>query len=592
VPSRPVTQVLRAFLPFVRPYWRGFVPAVVGVVAMGFVGLITPWPFKFLIDDVLKVARPGERVDISASFMLAIAGAILAIAFVQGLLNFMKEFFLSATGQHVTFELRRSLFCHLQRLSLGFHDHNRTGDLVTRVMSDVSEVEKIISDGLVGGGITSLLQLAGMLVVMVVVDWRLGLVAALSAPPTVVVAARYRKRLKAQASIVRQKEGDIASLAQETMSSIRVVKAFRREVFTSKRFEAQTDEMLRASIRVDRLTAAFTWMLNVMSAASLAPVVLVGAYRVAAGALSAGTLVVFIQYMRDLQAPLMSLSKLSLKVTGARVRAERILEVFQERPAIEEDPDAPVAPQFKGRIDLKHVSFGYTPDRLVLRDVTIRVDPGEIVAVVGPTGTGKSTLASLVLRLYDPSEGSVQIDGRDIRTYRLDSVIDQISVVLQEPLLFQTSIRENIAYGKPDASLTDITEAARMTYCDEFIGKLPEGLDTIVGERGITLSGGQRQRIAIARAVIRNAPILILDEPATGLDAEAEVTVLRALERLMAGRTTLMITHKQSSVERANRIYVLADGQVVEEGTSEELMDRQGLYTRLFSDRKVECLFQ
>ncbi|MGH8899324.1 MAG: ABC transporter ATP-binding protein [Egibacteraceae bacterium] len=573
--------MLRTFAPFVRPHWRGSVPAVLGVVATSLLGLLTPWPLKFLIDDVLKVGALGERPDIRAPVVLAIVVALIAIAFVQGLFSFLKEFFLSVTCQRAAFGLRRTLFSHLQRLSLTFHDEKRTGDLITRVTSDVSRIEELISDSLLVSGVTSLLQSVGMAVVMLAVDRPMGLVACVVAPPIIAIGARYRTRLRAEARAVREKEGLIASLTQEAMSSIRLVKAFRREEFECKRFEAHTKEILEANIRMDRLKAGFSWTMAVVRATSLAALVLVGAYRVAAGALSAGTLVVFIQYMNSLQSPLLNLSQLSLKFAKVRYRAERIIEVLQERPTVQERPDAPAAPWFEGRIDIEHVWFGYSPDRLVLRDVTIKADPGEIVAIVGRTGSGKSTLASLILRLYDPIEGSVRIDGHDIRAYQLDSVANQISVVLQEPLLFQASIRENIAYGKPEATLKEIEDAARIAYCDEFIDKLPEGLDTVVGERGTTLSGGQRQRITIARAVIRNAPILILDEPTTGLDGESEAIVLRALERLMAGRTTLIIAHSLSTVSRANYIYVLANGQVIEEGPTEELVDSAEPYAHL-----------
>jgi ATP-binding cassette, subfamily B, bacterial len=319
-----------------------------------------------------------------------------------------------------------------------------------------------------------------------------------------------------------------------------------------------------------------------LTAGGLGALVFFGAQQVLAGALSAGVLVVFIQYMRDLQGPLNALSRLWAQLAKMMVRAERILEVLNERPAVEERPDARPAPSLRGEIRFEHVSFGYSPDQLVLRDVNIAILPGEVAAIVGPTGAGKSTLASLVMRLYDPDEGAIVVDGRDLRDYRLDSLVDQIAVVLQESLLFQASIRENIAYGKLKARSSEIEEAARVAYCDEFIERLPNGLDTLVGERGTTLSGGQRQRIAIARAVIRDAPILILDEPTTGLDADAEKIVMRAIERLMRGRTTLMIAHKLSTVRRADRIYVLDNGRVVDEGSHEGLLARGGGYARAF----------
>jgi ATP-binding cassette subfamily B protein len=308
-----------------------------------------------------------------------------------------------------------------------------------------------------------------------------------------------------------------------------------------------------------------------------------GAHQVIRGALSAGTLVVFIQYMRDLQGPLNTLSRLWTKLAKVMVRVERIMEVLDERPAVEQRPGARRAPRFEGNVKLDRVSFEYHPGEPVLKDMTVEIRPGETVAIVGSTGAGKSTLASLLLRLYDPAEGAVIVDGRDVRDYKLESYLDQISVVLQETLLFQTTIGENIAYGKPNASLEEIEEAARVAYCEEFIEKLPDGFDTVVGERGTTLSGGQRQRIAIARAVIRDAPILVLDEPTTGLDQESEETVMRALERLMEGRTTVMIAHKLSTVRRADRLYVIEGGEILEQGTHAELITNGGRYARAYA---------
>ena len=504
--DRGALVALQVFLPYVRLHWRGFALALVGVIASSLVSLIQPWPLKYLVDNVLRVGQASPEATSPMMIVLGIAGAIVAIAAFQGLFSYLEDFFLPAASERVAFAVRRALFAHMQRLSLAFHDKQRTGDMITRVINDVTKVQELVTDSLLTDGLSSVLQFVGMLTVMFVFDWKLGLVAMVWAPLVVLASTYFRQRIKDEEYYVRQREGNLTSHAQETISSIRVVKAFGRERHAIERFEKQAGEMAEGNVNVERLEARFSWVMTILTASGLAVLVAFGAQQVLAGTISAGTLIVFIQYMKQLQSPMNTLSRLWAKLARVAVRAERIMEVFNEQPAIEEHSRVKASPRLRGEIRLDHISFGYSLEQLVLQDIDIKVDPGEVAAIVGPTGAGKSTLASLILRLHEPMKGAILLDGHDIRDYKLNSYIDQISVVLQESLLFQTTIKENIAYGKPNASFKEIKEAARIAYCEEFIENLPNGFDTVVGERGGTLSGGQRQRIAIARAVIRDSP--------------------------------------------------------------------------------------
>lgn len=558
-------RAIALLLPYVRSEWRLVALSLGSVLAGSAVALLRPWPLKFLVDDVLKVGsgRAPTWSD-SRTLVLGVALAVLGIAVLQGLFSYTQKFWLSAVGERIGARVRSAVFTHLHRLSLTYHDRQRTGDLVTRVTSDVSKAQELVLDDLLVVALARSVQVGGMIVVMLVIDWPVGLVAALTIPLTSSTSAWFRRRLRVRAEEMREREGDIASMAQETMSSIRTVKALGRHHQATRRFDDASDDMMTAGIAVARLDAGFGWVLTIVSAAMLALVIGFGTYRVLSGALSAGTLIVFIQYMRDLQSPLLGLSRLQVKLTKASVRAERIIEVLDEPIAVNDSPSARPAPRLTGRVTFDDVSFGYEADRPVLCRVSLSLEPGEVVAVVGPSGAGKSTLASLLLRLYDPWTGAVLVDGADLRSLTLDSYVAQTAVVLQETLLFHVTVAENIAYGRPGASRNEIVAAAQLADADVFVRALPLGYDTVVGERGTTLSGGQRQRIAIARALVRDSPILVLDEPTTGLDPAAEGAVLDALDTLIRGRTTLLIAHSERTVRRADRVLQLEDGHLVE----------------------------
>jgi subfamily B ATP-binding cassette protein MsbA len=425
------------------------------------------------------------------------------------------------------------------------------------------------------------LTLVGMLGVMLYLNWRFTLIALSVAPFLFLVVLSYTRRIKKASREVRKKEGEIVSVMQEVLSSIRVVKAFAREDYEQKRLEEESLEGVEIGLRARALKAKLAPLVEVIVAVGTCLVLWFGARMVLSGALSAGSLVVFILYLGKMYKPMQQLSKMTDAYSKAVVGYERIREILDTHNEIKDIPGARRAPKFKGGIAFEDVSFGYEPDILVLKDVAFNIEPGQVAALVGPTGAGKSTIISLIPRFYDPTLGVVKVDGQDVRRFQQKSLRQQISFVLQETLLFHGPIWNNIAYGKPEATRSEILRAAEMANASEFIEKLPDGFNTILGERGVTLSGGQRQRIAIARALIRNTPILILDEPSSGLDAASEKLVFEALDRLMEGKTSIVIAHRLSTIRRANCIFVLQSGAIVERGNDDELMRAGGLYAEL-----------
>ncbi len=572
--------------PYVAARWTICAGAALAVLAGTAADLLRPWPLKLVFDYLLKditLWRGGfvPPVGSSRTWMLAIVcGLILCVWLLASLAAYFGDFLSNRLAEEVVFELRVAIFGHIQRLSLTFHDDRRIGDLLARVTRDTDSIRDLFGSTWLQWTIAAL-TLIGTLAVMFFLDWQLALVGGLTVAALSPVQWRLRWRIKEASREKRDREVEVSSVTQETIGSLRVVKAFGREDFQQKQFDRESAESVRAGIKAARLEAKYVRSVDIISALATCGVVWLGVQKVFSGKLTPGDLYVFIHYVRGFHGPLREVAKQSVRMARGRVGLERILEIVQTKDGTPDSPAARPAPPLGGAIEFDDVSFGYRPDQPVLHHVSFKIEPGEVVALVGYTGAGKSSTVGLIPRLYEPTAGRVLVDGEDIRDYRLDTLREQIGMVLQESMLFQTTILENIRYGRPGAPLDEIMRAARAARVDEFVTRLKDGYNTVVGPRGAMLSGGERQRVAIARAMIRNPPILLLDEPTTGLDVENEQLVIEALECLMRGKTTVLISHRLSLIDRVDRVLVIDGGRIVESGTPAALRSEGGLYARL-----------
>jgi ATP-binding cassette, subfamily B, bacterial len=572
-----------------KPHRLSLALGFVAVLGESAANLLQPWPLKIVLDDVFRghTGKAGlphfvynfVSADKFATVKVA-CFAVIAIALLDAISTYSEKYLTTSVGQWVTYDLRRALYAHMQRLSLAFHDQKRTGDLISRVTADVDDIQSFITSGLLSSFI-NVLTLIGMVGVMFWINWKFTLIALSVAPLLFVVVYTYTRRIKKATRKVRKKESEVFSVVEEVLSSIRVVKAFARENYEQSRLEEASLEEVESALRARSLKAKLAPLVDVIVAMGTCLVLWFGARLTLKGALSVGSMVLFIQYLSKMYKPMQELSKMTDTYSKAAVGYERIQEILQTDNEVRDLRGAKPIRKLKGKIEFDNVSFSYAPDQPILNDINFSVEPGQVAALVGPTGVGKTTVISLVSRFYDPVSGAVKIDGTDIRRFKQQSLREHISYVLQENILFHGPLWQNIAYGKPEATRREIERAAELANAMEFIEKLPDGLDTIVGERGMTLSGGQRQRIAIARAIIRNAPILLLDEPTSGLDAASEKLVFEALDRLMAGKTTIVIAHRLSTIRRADVIYVVNEGSIAEQGTHRELLKKGGLYAKL-----------
>jgi ATP-binding cassette, subfamily B, bacterial len=568
-----------------RPHRGVLALAFIAVLGEAATDLLEPWPLKIVFDYVFGAKHmPAWMSGLLGSNKIAILHfavlAVIVIALVGALSAYAEKYLTTSVGQWVMHDLRRVLYHHIQRLSLAYHDRKPTGDLISTVTADIDSIQDFISQALLGI-VVNVLTLVGMLGVMFYLNWRFTLIALSITPFLFAVVYIYTRRIKQASRALRKKEGEVVSVVAEVLSSMRVVKAFAREDYEEARLAQQSLENVEVALRARSLKAKLAPAVQIIVAVGTCLVLWYGVNLVLTEQITAGSLLVFLLYLGKMYKPMRDLSKMTDTMSKAAVGYERIHEVIETEDRIRNLPGAKAAPNFKGEIEFEHVDFGYDKDYVTLRDINLRVEPGQLAALVGPTGAGKTTIVNLVGRSYDPLKGVVKIDGQDVRNYKLKSLRRQISFVLQDTILFRAPVWQNIAYGKPEASREEILRAAKLANADEFIRNMPQQYDTMLGEKGVNLSGGQRQRIAIARAIIRDAPILILDEPTSALDAQSEELVFEALGRLMAGRTTIVIAHRLATVRRADVIFVVDNGTVVERGTHEALLKTGGLYSHL-----------
>ena len=588
VPGRRFGAVLRVLrtegrlLGLLRPYRWAVVRGLLVTVAITVVGVAKPWPTKVLVDDVFGTGRIG-----SLSRDQALAGAILLTVLlfaVSGLFSLVQQRIFLVLSQDLVRDLRGRLFGHLTRLSLRYHDDRGTGDSVYRLSGDTYAAQTVLLNGIVPL-LSNLLTLALIFVVMLELDVELAFLSLVSLPAAALVARRYGRRIRRSWTVYREREAEIYTHAEQTLGAIRVVQAYAREGYELERFTVRADQSRAAMIELITLKMVFGLIVDLILALGLALVTYVAARHALDGRITAGEALVFLAYAGSLYGPFSELAGTFTELQAAAASADRIFEVLDEPHAVDDPKARAPRERATGEVRFEAVDFAYSDGDPVLHGISLVGRPGQLVALVGPTGAGKSTIVSLLLRLYDPSAGRITLDGDDLRSLPMEWLREQIGFVPQDPVLFPVSVRENIRYGRLEAYDIEVEAAAHLANILDELRHDPRGLDTPIGERGITLSGGQRQRVALARAFLKNAPILLLDEPTSALDASTEAVVMEAVDRLLVGRTALVVAHRLATVRRADTVLVVEDGRVVQTGTHQELLTRPGLYARLHAAR-------
>jgi ABC-type multidrug transport system fused ATPase/permease subunit len=584
-------RLLRLIRSLVRPYRGTLLIILAAMLVQTAMSVAGPWPLKIILDNVVgshklspwlaDFLRPilsgGSKMQIAA----AAAIAAVIIAALGALASYIANYYTTSVGQWVANDLRLRTYHHLQQLSLSYYDSHQTGTLLSTITSDVQTIQGFASSSTLGI-VVDLLTIVAMLFIMFKLNWDFTLIALAVTPFMLLLVSRFKKAVKKATHEVRKQQSKMVAVVDQGLQSMRVVKAFGRQDLAEKELAEVSQATVDASLKARRVKALLSPIVAITVSLCTAVVLWRGSALIIAGVMTAGALTVFLSYLNKFFKPVQDLATMTNAIAQAAVGVERIRGILDAETIIAERPDAREPQTLRGEIEFDHVAFAYDADAPVLTDVSFKVKAGEMVGVVGPTGCGKSTVVSLIPRFYDATAGAVKIDGADIREYKFHALRDQIGYVLQEPGLFEGSVRDNIAFGKKGVTEEQILEAAKLANADEFIARMPHGYDTMIGERGETLSGGQRQRIGIARAIIRNNPILILDEPTAALDTESESLVMEALERLMKGRTVITIAHRLSTIRDADKIIVLKGGAVAEQGTHDELIARGGVYAELY----------